>query len=203
MRAISISATNIQIGRGARPAPAKPERDVSFAPAWHLNDLIVEQQAQDFWRELELVRQSEIEPRLKQLCAIAYAKTEVVAVSTAEPLFLQHLGLWFLQYRCAVSPSHRRHDLAWRLTAFAFGLLEKWSLENPLEDIAGLLATMQAREFAGHLGAPILPKHGLSLVFVGHTPKGDQFRAMWFKHANVEAMFQRASLSALGLSAAE
>ena len=105
MRAISISATNIQVGRGARPAPAKPERDVSFAPAWHLNGSIVEQQAQDFFRrERELVRQSEIEPRLKQLCAIAYAKTEVVAVSTAEPLFLQHLGLWFLQYRCAVFP---------------------------------------------------------------------------------------------------
>jgi hypothetical protein len=177
------------------------ERDVSFAAAWRLHDLKIEKDAQDLWRKLKMIPESEIQQRLKQLCAAAYAKDEVVAIATAEPIFLSHLR--FLHYRCAVSPSYRRHEMAWRLTAFAHDLLEQWSLANPQEKISGLLATMEAREFAGHLGAPILPKHGLNLVFIGYKPTGEQLRAMWFEHANVEERVRRADVEFSDAATAE
>ena len=195
MRDISFLTTNNRIDSAER------EGDVSFVPAWHIHNSKIEEDAQDFWRKLSLIAKSQIEHRLGQLCATAYAQGELVALATAEPIFLSHLR--FLHYRCAVSPSYRRHEMAWRLTAFAYSVLEKWSLEAPEEKISGLLATMEAREFAGHLSAPILPKHGLSLVFMGYTPNGEQLRAMWFKHANVEERVRRSTSDAADVSAPE
>lgn len=189
----SVLSANIQID-------GVSEREVSFASAWRLHDLKIEKDAQDLWRGLKMIPEAEIQQRLKQLCAAAYVDGELVAIATAEPIFLSHLR--FLHYRCAVSPTYRRHEMAWRLTAFAHDLLEQWSLANPQEKISGLLATMEAREFSGHLGAPILPKHGLNLVFIGHKPTGEQLRAMWFKHANVEERVRRADVESSDAGAA-
>jgi len=194
LSAISVPTAHLQID-GER------ERDASFVPAWRLHDLKIKKDAQDFWRRLGMISEPEIQHRLKQLCVAAYVEGELVALATAEPVFLSHLR--FLHYRCAVSPSYRRHEMAWRLTAFAHDLLEQWSLANPQEKLSGLLATMEAREFAGHLSAPILPKHGLNLVFIGYKPTGEQLRAMWFKHANVEQRVRRADLDSSDVATAE
>ena len=93
--------------------------------------------------------------------------------------------------------------MAWRLTAFAHALMENWSLENPREKFSGFLITTEAREFAGHINAPIIPKHGLSLVFIGYKPTGEQLRAIWFKHANVDERVRRADVESPDTAAAE
>jgi len=181
----SASKSNAGLAGAEVVAQNASQRDVSFVPAWRLRDKRIEQGATEFWRRHNLMNEPIIEERISQLCAAGYVGEGIVALSTAEPF--EWMGLRFLEYRCSVSPSYRHREITWRLTAFVYALTEKWSLENPQEKIVGLLAAMEASEFIGHLALPVLSKHGLDLVFVGHTPNGHQLRAMWYKHANVEA----------------
>jgi len=180
--ATSGLAANVQTGE-------EREHDVSFVPAWRLGDLKIENDARNLWRMFGMIAEPEIQYRQKQLCAGAYVENGLAAIATAEPVFLSHLR--FLHYRCAVSRNYRRRELAWRLTAFAHALIEQWSLENLQEKFSGLLIATEAREFAGHISAPIISKHGLNLVFIGYKPTGEQLRVMWFKHANVDERVRR------------
>lgn len=192
MSAISASTPHVQTGE-------EQEHVFSFAPAWRRHDVKIENDARDFWHAFAMISESESQHRQKQLCAAAYAENDLAAIATAEPVFLSHFR--FLHYRCAVSRNYRRRELAWRLTAFAHALLEQWSQENSQEKFSGLLIAMEAREFAGHISAPIISKHGLDLAFLGYKPTGEQLRAIWFKHANVEERVRRADVESLDIAA--
>ncbi|WP_447752238.1 hypothetical protein [Sphingopyxis fribergensis] len=116
---------------------------------------------------------------------MAYADDELVAVSTAALRDAPLLGARMAFYRCAVSSSFRRQGLSYRLSGYARGVLEAWSLENPDEKVMGMAAVMQASEYQDRLNEPFWPEHGLNLNFACYTPQGQQLRVAWFGHARI------------------
>lgn len=169
-----------------------PQRDVDFVSAWYEASDTVKRDVEQYWYQYRLVRLGDIDKRTAELAAVAYCGKELVAVSTAEPT--EWMNLRLLHYRCSVAPSYRRREVTWRLTNFTFGLLGEWALKHPEDAYAGLLVTLEARQFIGHMGSPIISKHGMDLVFIGRNANGYQRRAIWFKHANVESNLFPASV---------
>lgn len=184
MPGISVSRRNVPIGGVDNALQTAPRREVEFVSAWPEASVSAKRDAEQYWHQYRLVSPADIEKRVSELAGLAYSGNELVAVSTVEQSEWMHLRL--LHYRCSVAPSYRRREITWRLTGFTFRLLEEWGQTNPDGRAAGLLVTFEAPEFIGHLGQPIITKHGMDLVFVGWNAAGHQRRVIWFKQANLE-----------------
>jgi len=158
--------------------------EFEFRPAWCLDDPKIMEDAKEFWRNLKVLAPAEIERRASELIAAAYLDDKLVAVSTANFGMVEHLRARFAMYRCAVAPEYRRHHLSYQISGFSVGVLEKWALENPHEQIMGVAAIIQASQYkSGKQREPMWPEYDLNLNFVGYTNRGEQIRVAWFKHA--------------------
>jgi hypothetical protein len=86
-----------------------------------------------------------------------------------------------------VSYRHRRrdagHGIAGDLILFCRDLLERWSKENPAEEVMGMAMILE-----GYRGPRALEPYWpeAQLLVVGYSPHGDQVRLTWFKHARVD-----------------
>jgi hypothetical protein len=156
-------------------------REVEYRPAWNLRDPAIERDVELFWR-----RERALAPtgaRLARLCAVAYAKSEVVATATAfvRPVSMQRCKL--AMYHCFVAPNARRRGIATGLTVFSRELLQSWSREHPSEEVLGLGAIIRSPVLVRNLDLPVYPRTGLALA--GYTPRGLQLRISWFEHARI------------------
>jgi hypothetical protein len=184
LRGISLDTIGATVVKADIVTPVLPRSDIVFRPAWRVVADGIRRDAMDYWLRNHLVQSDFLEERAKQLCAVVYVGVEMAGLSTVESF--DWAGLKLFHYRCSVAPEFRQREITWRLTAFSHQLLEKWSENNPGEGHSGFLVTLEAPQFIGHMGLPIIHKHGLDLVFIGRNARGHQLRVMWFKHANVE-----------------
>lgn len=156
--------------------------EIVFRAAWRQNDPVLERDAVAFWKQLNLLpSEASAEGRLKELCAVAYAGENAVAVSTAGIHHLTFLRSNMAMYRCAVSPSARSGQVATRITLFSRDVLEQWSLAHREEKLMGLGTVVQSRLLVENQCEAIWPD--TKFVFVGYTPAGYQMRVLWFAHA--------------------
>ncbi len=160
--------------------------DVSLRHAWRLADAKIMQDAKEFWRTQDVMGPEDMERRANQLVTVAYSLEKIIGVLTAKPIDLDILRARFMMFRVLIAPEWRRRMIAYQLTASARDLLEQWSLDNPQENIVGMVAAIQADEFKERRHSPTVPEYGLNFNLVGYTEAGEQIRVIWFQHAFVE-----------------
>ena len=160
--------------------------DITFVNAWLKEDWKLEADAKAFWEKLGLINADERERRVKELCAVGYLNGEVVVISTVTITMVPQVRTRLGMYRCAVSPDHRRQDLAERISGYTRQVLEMWSVENPKEKLLGYGAIIQAPELMRKGLEPVWHDWGTDLVLAGYTQRGEQIRVGWFRHALLE-----------------
>lgn len=160
--------------------------DVVFEEAWRRNDPEQAREAVAFWERLNLVPPVERERRASEVVGLARVDGQVVALSTAGLAVLPQFRARFAMYRCAVDPAFRRQDISYRLSGWSRGVLEAWSAAQRQEQVVGMAAIIQAQEYRIKQHEPVWPEHGLELNLVGYSPRGEQVRVAWFRHARVE-----------------
>ena len=161
---------------------AKP---FDIRPAWRLDDPAIARDAIAFWKRVQILPPGvRPEDRVSELVAVAYRKSAVIGVATAQLTAIKTLHGRFAAYRCAVDPAHRRQGLALALTLFSRDLIEQWSLDHPEEKVLGLAAVVENPDLADRLREPVWPRLRLNLAHF--LPDGRQLRVAWFAHARVE-----------------
>jgi len=63
---------------------------------------------------------------------------------------------------------------------YARDILERWSIANPDEKLAGMGAVIESKELAGREKQPFWPNTRFGVV--GYTADGRQIRVSWFEH---------------------
>lgn len=160
-------------------------QQITFRPAWGLDDATVVRDAKEFWRTLRNLRPAEIDRRANEICAAAYEGGKLVGIGTAYIAELPMLKARFAFYRTTVESDHRRQHISYRLAAFSRGVLERWSAERPLEKVVGMCAEIQAAQYKEKQREPTWPEYGLNLNLVGYNSFGEQVRVSWFAHARL------------------
>lgn len=160
--------------------------NIVFESAWQGKDPKQAGEAKAFWETHGLLPPELREPRAKELVALARDGDAVVGLSTADIDYQPPLRGRFAMFRCAVAPDAPREELALRLAAETFHVLDDWAAANPGERVLGLMAVLEGREFGEIARRPVWSDGGLQLNLVGYTPQGQQIRIAWFEHARVE-----------------
>jgi hypothetical protein len=159
--------------------------DITFVPAWGLKDSKIVADTQELWRRLDVLQPAEIDRRVSELVAAAYIDDRMVGVSSTSFSYIKALKGRFAMYRTSVAPDARRQHVSYRLAAYSRDVLEKWSEEHPREQVLGMAALIEAKEYVEKQREPIWPEWGLNLNFVGFSENGRQLRVSWFKHAKL------------------
>lgn len=161
--------------------------EISFRSAWDKQDAALMRDAREFWLGLGgAVTPGEVDERLPQLCALAYADGKVVGLSTAYIYDYPRLRSRFAFYRTNVAEGFRRQRLAVKLCAYSRDRLQEWAGENPEVKLQGLFIVLQAKEFKKDQRVPLARRGDLDFVLIGYTPGGYQMRVVWFEGATVE-----------------
>lgn len=161
--------------------------NVVLKTAWMRNDPQLQADAIAFWEKNNLVPSpEERQRRAGELVVVTYVDGEPAAVATAELAVLPNLRARFAMCRTAVAPHHRRSKLSAHTFAHVMTALEAWSADNPEEKVMGMAAVIQATEYAEKQREPIWYDFGLLLAVAGFTPRGEQIRVGWFRHARFD-----------------
>lgn len=149
-------------------------------PAWRRGDAAIEADAIAFWRRLGILPPYvPPEERARELVAAAYKDGRVVAVSTASLVRLEQVRARLAMLRGAVDPDHRRSHLGFALLLFTRELIERWSMDNPTERVAGLGAIIESPDLIARQKEPFWPMSRFGVV--GYAPDGRQVRVSWFE----------------------
>lgn len=149
-------------------------------PAWRRGDAGIEADAIAFWRRLGILPPDVApEERARELVAAAYKDGRVVAVSTATLGRLEQVRARLAMLRGAVDPDHRRSRLGFALLLYTRELIERWSMDNPAERVAGLGAIIESPDLVARQKEPFWPMSRFGVV--GYTPDGRQVRVSWFE----------------------
>eukprot|EP00568_Trieres_chinensis_P011423 CAMPEP_0183308202 /NCGR_PEP_ID=MMETSP0160_2-20130417/20413_1 /TAXON_ID=2839 ORGANISM="Odontella Sinensis, Strain Grunow 1884" /NCGR_SAMPLE_ID=MMETSP0160_2 /ASSEMBLY_ACC=CAM_ASM_000250 /LENGTH=194 /DNA_ID=CAMNT_0025471987 /DNA_START=86 /DNA_END=667 /DNA_ORIENTATION=+ len=121
--------------------------------------------------------------RLSELCVVAYEGQTLIGVSTVVLDMMRCVGVRAGFFRCSVSPTHRKRNVATELTVRSKVVLEAWSLINPDEAVMGLGVVVESPQLSSKSREPVWPRSGLTLV--GYREE-KQIRIAWFEHSTVE-----------------
>ncbi len=159
--------------------------EIEYAIAWKRNDSRQIAGAQVFWRGLGLTDEA-MDLRAPELCNVAWSDNKVIGLTTVKladaPRVKSRVG--FL--RCAVAPEYRKHHLATFLTRDSLTILEYWSLENPLARVQGLAFVIEASELGSKAAFPMWADWNTHYSLIGYTPRDEQIRLAWFRHARLD-----------------
>jgi hypothetical protein len=184
----SESETSIQEISLLGEEDAGSDLAVQLLRAWRLDDLMIMEDAGTFWRHLRaLPPQVSPEERAKELCVVAYVGDQLVGVSTVSLELHPRLRARVGVFRCLVSPEYVHRRLAKRLTDYSRLVLEEWSRENPHERVLGMLFVLESPKFDLLEKRPVWRgSNDAHYWLIGFTPKGQQIRLTWFKHARLD-----------------
>ena len=157
----------------------------SLRPAWKLSDANIARDAKALWQRLTTLGPAEAERRVSELCAAAYSGNDLTGVATAYLERLEILRGRFAFFRCLIVPGEGRVELARSLAILSRDLLERWSRENPDEEVLGMGAVIPPNAYGERQGEPVWAEGGLNLNLVGYSRGGEQMRVSWFRHARV------------------
>ncbi|MGV8995414.1 MAG: hypothetical protein ACOH12_00520 [Parvibaculaceae bacterium] len=156
--------------------------DVTFVPAWKLENQQYEQDAKEMWAETgRLMPGVAADMRAKELVALAYSGPRLVGISTAQVLLHEPLRQRFAFMRLMVRPEAEKSGLVVPLTFLFRETLRLWSIANPQEQVAGYAAVISNQNYGAR---PVL---NAGLTLVGHTDKGSQIRVHWWDHYRLAA----------------
>ncbi len=158
---------------------------LEIVQAWRRDDPRCVADAKSFWREIGMP-DDVAEERAAELCVVAYLDGRLAGVSTARLGDFPPLKGRFAHLRCAVSPAARRKDVAARIIGHTRTVLEAWAADHPQENLLGMVAILQSGELREKQREPIWPIYGIDLTLIGYTPRGEQVRVGWFRHARLD-----------------
>lgn len=159
--------------------------DIVFKTAWRRNDPQQMEDAKEFWARLDLVQPAVRDERAKQIGVLAYLEDQVVAVTTAELVVLPGLRARFAVTQIAVVPDLRLKSIGLQTTGQFLTVLEAWSARHPEEKVMGMAAVIQADQWGDKKREPVWTDWGLDIALTGYTPRNEQIRIAWFRHARV------------------
>ncbi len=119
-----------------------------------LDDPKIVEDAKLLWLSAGL-RPQGIEKRVSELCAAAYCGDELAAISTAYVVYERSLRNKFFAFRSLTAPKFRKRNLAWRITAYSFKVLQDWSAQNPGERILGLIESIETDLYKDAARSPV------------------------------------------------
>lgn len=159
---------------------------ITFERAWQCADPKQIEDAKAFWETHGLLPTDPHDWRVKGLVALARLDGAVVGVSTARLEYQPPLRGRFAMYRCAITPELHDHDVVYRMAGYARRVLEEWSRAYPNEQVLGMAAVLDNRQYREKEQQPLWPEHGLNLNLVSYSDRGEQIRVAWFDHARVK-----------------
>lgn len=158
--------------------------DIELVTAWRRNDPKHAVDANAFWEKMGVLTPQEREARAGKLGVLAYRDGQLIAITSADIVWVEGVRQRFASIGALVDPQHWRKGLAARMTGRLRSILEVWSLENPDEKVMGYAAIVQG-DFGERAEEPVWHDWGVDLTLVGYTPKDEQIRIHWFQHARV------------------
>lgn len=159
--------------------------NITFEEAWQRKDPKQAEEAKAFWEAHGLLPPAQREQRARELVALARSGGEVAGVATAVIQHFPQLRGRFAFFRCAVAPELRNPALTANLAVRTYDIVGGWSLENPGEQVLGIITIVDEREFGDRALQPMWPEHDVHLNLVAYTQEGQQVRVAWFKHARL------------------
>jgi GNAT superfamily N-acetyltransferase len=159
--------------------------DIVLKNVWRRNDPADEEAARGFWTQWNQIAPRLHHQRAAELGVMTYAGDRLIAVATAELAVLPGLRARFAVAQLGVDPAYRRQSVSRRTFGYLLTILEEWSVAHPEEKVVGMAAVIEAHEYAEKQREPVWPDWGLNLGLVGYTPRGQQIRVSWFRHARV------------------
>ena len=159
--------------------------DITLRTAWRRNDPAQMEEAKAFWTRLNQVAEHLREQRANELGVLAYSGEQLVGVLTAELAMLPGLRARFAVCQGAMDPEFRRLGVSMPALGRLRAALEAWSLENPEEKVMGIAVVIEAQEYAQMQREPIWTHWGVDLTLIGYTPRNQQIRVSWFRHARL------------------
>ena len=157
--------------------------NIVYSDVWQQVDAQVQADAIAMWRGLRALPPGTEEDRTKSLCIVAYVGADLIGVSTIGLRQVDLVRSRFGFFRCLVVPEYRQQSVATELAVRCLKALAAWSEENPQENVKGMGAIIESALLTEKSRQPVWPKTGLTVV--GYTPKGEQIRLAWFKHARL------------------
>ena len=158
--------------------------DPELKPCWQLRDAAIERDVLAFWREGRLLPSvADAAARLKDICLVAYDGARAVGVVEARLRYLEFIRSRIAMVKLVVSPAHRQEELATDMIGVARQILEQWSVDHPEEKLMGIGCIVQSKDLGQKVHQAVWPRSSLALI--NYTPRGEQMRLSWFKHATV------------------
>ncbi|MBI1261444.1 MAG: hypothetical protein GC184_06940 [Rhizobiales bacterium] len=155
--------------------------EFTFFPVWRKNDSKVEADVKATWAKHNILPEGvDPEKRVKQLCVVAYEGDQVAGISTMDIAPYKPLRKRFGFFRAFTIPGFGNQDIARGLAVNCRDVLNQWSIDNPQEAVAGMMAVYQAKG----MGRRPVGVSGLTLI--GYTPEGYQVRVIWFDHVTID-----------------
>jgi hypothetical protein len=158
---------------------------IALRTAWRVSDPQIERDVKAFWQRLARLGTTEAERRVSELCAAAYSGESLIGIATAYLDQLDPLRARFAFFRCLVVPRASHNEIARQLATLSRDQLERWSFENPNEQVLGMAAVVPGNRYGEERRDPVWSWGGLTLNLVGYTRTGEQVRISWFRHARV------------------
>lgn len=165
-------------------SPPQLQIPVDFRAAWRLANPQIMKDAIAFWeRNNMLSPNTKIDDRLAQVVGAAYDEGQMISIATADIREVDFLRARLAMFRVSVDRDVRHKRVSTALSLYAFDVLERWSLENPEDQLMGIGAVIQSRALVEHDNHAVWPD--TKLTFVGYTNEGYQFRVRWFTHGTI------------------
>ncbi len=155
--------------------------EISILPAWRRYNRKFELDAIALWERLgQLPSGDKPDDRAKQLMTVAYDGDRLVGVTTAFIEFYPPVREKLAFYRILLEPDFRGKNLMPLLVQEAFRVIERWSKEHPVEQVAGLGSVRQSAHLTENFRSPY--GRSIGAVTIGYSDDGDRVSVRWFDH---------------------
>lgn len=170
------------MGRPQGYDPAMEE--IVASPAWKEANPRYERDAIDLWTRLDALPEGTLpEDRAAELSSVAYAGDRLAGIVTAEIMPFDQVREKFAFYRALVDPDFRGKGVMLPMVQETWRTLERWSIDNPAERLAGLALIRTSQHLIDNYPSPL--SRSAQLVHVGYTRDGYSIRIRWFEHFRI------------------
>ncbi len=160
--------------------------EIVASSAWKAADPRYERDAIDLWTRLNALPADTRPPdRAAELSSVAYVGDRLAGVVTAVIRPFDQVREKFAYYRALIDPEFRGMGVMLPMVQETWRALERWSIDNPAERLAGLAAIRTSQHLIDNYPSPL--SRSAQLVHVGFTRDGFSIRIRWFEHFRISS----------------
>lgn len=160
--------------------------EIVASSAWKEANPRYERDAIDLWSRLNALPEgTRPADRAAELSSVAYVGNKLAGVVTAVIRPCDQVKEKFAFYRALIDPDFRGEGVMLPMVQETWRTLERWSIDNPAERLAGLALIRTSQHLIDNYRSPL--SRSAQLVHVGFTRDGFSIRIRWFEHFRINS----------------